>query len=77
MAKEHDLPATVVAGAVALAVVPGHPENQRPPLFSSPRVNSARARRPWFSNVRPKLPAAKLLNTGGAGGPSFGSPGWP
>ena len=41
------------------------------------RSKAARARRPWFSNVRPKSAGAKLLSTGGAGGPSFGSPGWP
>jgi hypothetical protein len=55
--------------------IPQHPENQCPLFFSSPRVNSARAWRPWFSKVRTKLPAAKLLSIGSAGGPSFGSPG--
>ena len=39
------------------------------------RSSTARARRPWCSNVRPKSALEKLLNTGGAGGPSFGSPG--
>jgi len=46
-----------------------------PPLLWRRRI--ARARSPCSSNVSPKLPSRKLLSTGGAGGPSFGSPGCP